>query len=417
MAISIKIPSVGESVSEVTIGKWLKQDGDEVGKDEIVLSLETDKVNVEVTSPVAGVLRNLKRKEGDTAKIDEVVAEVEEGASGKKAAPAKKGGGAKEEKSAPVAETKPAAAALAPKSDAKDKAPQASGFAMPAAERAMATGNVDASQVSGNGPQGRILKEDVERTAQGRSGAASAPQTPSGGAADGNLTEVVPMSALRKKIAERLKGVQQTAAILTTFNEVDMSAAMALRKRHQDAFVQKNGIKLGFMSFFVKAAIEALRAYPEINASIEGNNIVYRRYYDVGVAVGTEKGLVVPVIKRAELLSFAEIEQSIADFGKRAKAGKLTLEEMSGGTFTITNGGVFGSMMSTPILNPPQSGILGMHSILERPVAEAGQVVIKPMMYLALSYDHRVVDGRGAVLFLKRIKECVESPERMLLEI
>lgn len=420
MAFDIKIPSVGESVSEVTIGQWLRNEGDAVKKDEIILALETDKVNVEVPAPEDGVLTQVSKKAGETASIGEIVARIEAG-EGKAAGSAPEP--QVEAKNAPDK----AVAHDAPKST---PAPTSAASAqdtriMPAAQRALATEGIDARAVQPTGPGGRMLKEDVQRASQPAAKAtpahtpASATAPPKFGAqpADEALQKVVPMTALRKRVAERLVAAQHNAAILTTFNEVDMSYVMATRKKYQDAFVKRYGIKLGFMSFFIKAAIDALRAYPEINAEIQGTNIVYRNYYDVGVAVGSDKGLFVPVIRRAELQSFSELEQTIADYGKRAQVGKLTLDEMTGGTFTISNGGVYGSLMSTPILNPPQSGILGMHSIVDRPVGIDGQVVLRPMMYIALSYDHRIVDGRGAVSFLKRIKECIENPERMLLEI
>lgn len=426
MAFDIKIPSVGESVSEVTIGQWLRNPGDAVKKDEIILALETDKVNVEVPAPEDGVLAGVSKKAGETAAIGEVVARIEAG-TGKAAAPAAQAEAEQPKAQEAQLEAKNApakTATQAPAQQASAGAHAASGDAriMPAAQRALATDGIDAKDVQATGPGGRMLKEDVQRAGQGKQQAAApaqASQPPKLAAASGSegLQKVVPMTALRKRVAERLVAAQQTAAILTTFNEVDMSYVMATRKKYQDAFVKRYGIKLGFMSFFVKAAIDALRAYPEINAEIQGTNIVYRNYYDVGVAVGSDKGLFVPVIRRAELQSFSELEQTISDYGKRAQVGKLTLDEMTGGTFTISNGGVYGSLMSTPILNPPQSGILGMHSIVDRPVGVDGQVVLRPMMYIALSYDHRIVDGRGAVSFLKRVKECIENPERMLLEI
>ena len=431
MAAVITIPSVGESVSEVTIGKWLKREGEAVDKDEVVLALETDKVNVEVTAPEAGVLRGVKHKEGDTAKIGEEVARIEAGegktaakslAPAKAAAPAGKVTPQGNKPTAATPAQSRAEATLpappAPTASSAGKSGFAQGVPMPAAARALHDANLLPTDVTGSGPGGRILKEDVQAAGHPAAPPRAPTPAPASTPADTDaLTETVPMSGLRKKVAERLVMAQQTAAILTTFNEVDMSAVLALRKQLQDSFVARHGIKLGFMSFFVKAAIDALRAFPEINASIEGTDIVYRRFYDIGVAVSTDKGLVVPVVRRAELLSFGEIEQAISGFGQRAKANKLTMGEMTGGTFTITNGGVFGSLMSTPILNPPQSGILGMHSIVERPVGVNGQIVLRPMMYTALSYDHRIVDGRGAVSFLKRIKECVEAPERMLLEV
>lgn len=396
MAIEIKIPTVGESITEVVIAHWLKPEGSFVERDEPIVTLETDKVNVEIPAPEAGVLKNIRKKENETAQIGEVIAQIEAGAQ--KAANPK------------TAEEKKAAPAAAKTADAA-----AHNKAMPAAQRLMAEAHIDPKQVQATGPGERILKEDVQRAQKGATtGAVShAPVA----ASSVGLEKIVPMTPLRRKVAQRLVQAQQTAAILTTFNEVDMSAVMRLRKSYQDAFVKKHGHKLGFMSFFVKAAIDALHAYPEVNAEIRGNDIVYRNYYDIGVAVGGAKGLVVPVVRRAELLSFADIEKTISDFGVRANAGKLTLDEMQGGTFTISNGGVYGSLMSTPILNPPQSGILGMHSIQERPVGIDGKIELRPMMYIALSYDHRIVDGRGAVSFLKRIKECIETPDRMLLEV
>jgi 2-oxoglutarate dehydrogenase E2 component (dihydrolipoamide succinyltransferase) len=413
MASEIKIPSVGESVSEVTIGKWMRAEGESVKKDEIILALETDKVNVEVPAPEDGVLRGVSKKEGESARIGEVVARVE---AGQGVAPAANPA-APQDAPAQVSET---GKVVPPNPDAPSAAPSGDQRVMPAAQRMLVTDNVDVKTVTATGPGGRMLKEDVQRAAAGtpaKTPAAPAASAPKLSADNGELTKIVPMSALRRRVAERLVSAQQNAAILTTFNEVDMSYVMATRKKFQEQFVARYGIKLGFMSFFIKAAIDALRAFPEINAEIRGTDIVYRNYYDVGVAVGSAKGLFVPVVRRAELLSFSELEQTIADYGKRAQAGKLTLDEMTGGTFTISNGGVYGSLMSTPILNPPQSGILGMHSIVERPVGVAGKIELRPMMYLALSYDHRIVDGKGAVSFLKRVKECIESPERMLLEI
>jgi 2-oxoglutarate dehydrogenase E2 component (dihydrolipoamide succinyltransferase) len=404
MAHEIKIPSVGESVSEVTIGQWLRAEGDAVKKDEIILALETDKVNVEVPAPEDGVLAGVTKKVGETASIGEVVGRIEAGA-GKAAAP-------KQAPKTPEAAVKPA-----PAPQAQTPARANAGAIMPAAQRALATQQVDPSQVTATGPGGRMLKEDVLRAGQTAQPASAPKAALQVAPPSAELEKLVPMSALRRRVAERLVSAQQNAAILTTFNEVDMSYVMATRKKYQEAFVGRYGIKLGFMSFFVKAAIDALRAYPEINAEIQGTNILYRNHYDIGVAVGSDKGLFVPVVRRAELLSFSELEQTIADYGKRAQAGKLTLDEMTGGTFTISNGGVYGSLMSTPILNPPQSGILGMHSIVDRPVGIGGQIVLRPMMYIALSYDHRIVDGKGAVSFLKRVKECIENPERMLLEI
>lgn len=403
----IKVPSVGESITEVTIAQWLKPQGSWVNKDESVVTLETDKVNVDVPAPSAGVLVRVLKAATDTAKIGEVIGQIDP--------TAKPSVGAAPGKAAPA---EPAAAQ--PAASAKSAAPSQGGAprVMPAAERLMATSGTALEAVTATGPGGRVLKEDVARAAVVPSAAPpSGALRPSVTVDTGSLEQVVPMTPLRRRIAERLVQAQQTAAILTTFNEVDMTATMALRKRHQDAFVKKYGIKLGFMSFFVKAAVDALKSYPDINAEIRGTDLIYRNYFDIGVAVGTERGLVVPILRKAELMSFADVELAISDFAKRGNAGKLKLEELQGGTFTITNGGVYGSLMSTPILNPPQSGILGMHSILDRPIGVDGKIELRPMMYIALSYDHRVVDGKGAVGFLKRIKECIEAPERMLVEI
>lgn len=415
----IKVPTVGESITEVIIAQWLKPEGAAVTKDEPIVALETDKVNVEVLAPATGVLEKIVKQNNDTAAIDEVIGRVKEGATAAAEAPS----------AAPKADApKPdAPKPEAPKPEAPKAHGSSGGHVMPAAERVMAQNNLPHGSVQGSGPGGRVLKEDAQRASGGQG--ASAPQAPAPKAAppmvrapqfDGNnasLEEVVPMTPMRRRIAERLVQVQHTAAILTTFNEVDMTAVMQIRKQYQDIFVKRYGMKLGFMSFFVKAAIDALRLVPEVNAEIRGNDLVYKNYCDIGVAVGGERGLVVPVVRKAELLSFAELEQTISEYATRANAGKLKLEELQGGTFTISNGGVYGSLMSTPILNPPQSGILGMHSIVERPVGIDGKVELRPMMYIALSYDHRVVDGRGAVTFLKRIKECIEQPHRMLVEV
>ncbi|MDX1950999.1 MAG: 2-oxoglutarate dehydrogenase complex dihydrolipoyllysine-residue succinyltransferase [Verrucomicrobiota bacterium] len=402
MQVEIKVPAVGESITEVEIGQWLKNEGDSVAKDENIVIIETEKATMELPAPAAGVLGKILKTKGATATIGELIGQIDTEAKVSGPAP-------KKEKPAP------AQAAAAP---AK---------IMPAAERVMAEQGVKVEQVTPTGPGGRVLKEDVLKAAEARTESKPAPQaTPqpapqestfqSNGAAARN-DEVVPMSRLRRTLAQRLVEAQQTAALLTTFNEVDMSACMALRKEFQEAFVARYGVKLGFMSFFVKAVVDALKQVPQVNAEIRGTDIVYHRYFDIGVAVGGGKGLVVPVIRNAERLSFSEIELAIADLGKRAKENKIKLEELQGGTFTISNGGVYGSLLSTPIINPPQSGILGMHNIQERPIALHGQVVIRPMMYIALTYDHRIVDGREAVTFLKRVKEAVENPTRMLLEV
>src|SRR5882724_2061687 len=411
MPIELKVPPVGESITEVQIGDWLKAEGESVSRDEIIVKIETDKVTVDLPAPVTGTITQIKAKKGAVMQVGEVIGYMEEGAGSVQAksvpppaAPAR-----------PAAPAPAAAAPAAPAVDAEQEAPVPKsmpphGFArvMPSARRALKERGVQADDVEATGPGGRVLKEDVMRYT---------PPAAKPAVAEGKLEEVVPMSPFRKKIAERLVQSQQTAALLTTFNEIDMSAAMALRKEHQEAFQEKYGIKLGFMSFFVKAAIDALKLVPAVNGEIRGTDIVYKNFYDIGVAVGGGKGLAVPVIRSADRLSFAEVEQTIADFGKRAKDNKLELSELMGGTFTISNGGIYGSLLSTPIVNPPQSGILGLHGIQERPVALNGQVVIRPMMYVALTYDHRLVDGREAVTFLKRIKYCVEAPSRMLLEV
>lgn len=401
MAVEVKVPSVGESVYEVTIGEWLKAEGDWVDLDEPVVALETDKASVEVPAPRAGKLSRLLKKPGESANIGEAIGIIDESA-----APAAK-------------KAEPAAAAAAPAAQ-----PHAGGHVMPAARRVLEERGIPSSAVQPTGPGGRILKEDALRAADAKAAPTPAPaakaapaKAPAPRVAGAREEEVVAMTPLRRRIAERLVESQQTAALLTTFNEVDMSAVMALRNEYKDSFQQKHGIKLGFMSFFVKATIEALKAFPAVNAEIRGTDVVYKNYYDIGVAVGGGRGLVVPVIRGAEALSFAEVEKTIADFGERARMNKLAPEELQGGTFTISNGGVYGSLMSTPIVNPPQVGILGMHAIQERPVARDGQVVVRPMMYVALTYDHRIIDGRESVSFLKRIKECVEAPSRILLEV
>src|SRR6188768_3398348 len=408
MAIELKVPTVGESITEVQMGEWLKGEGDSVARDEVIAKIETDKVTVDLTAPNDGVLSQIKVKKGQTASVGDVVAYIEEGAAS--AAKPKAAEPAKAEAPKPEARKVEPAAEERSKNARPTIPPQGFARVMPSARRALKERGLTPDDVEGSGPGGRVLKEDVDR-AKDKS-AAKAPAV-----AQDRHEEVVAMSPFRKRIAERLVQSQQTAALLTTFNEVDMGAVMELRKAHQEAFQEKYGIKLGFMSFFVKAAIEALKQNPSVNAEIRGNDVVYKNFYDIGVAVGGGKGLAVPVIRNAERLGFAEVEQTIADFGKRAKDNKLELSELQGGTFTITNGGIYGSMMSTPIVNPPQSGILGLHAIQDRPMAVKGQVVIRPMMYIALTYDHRLVDGREAVTFLKRIKQCMEEPARILLEV
>ncbi|MEO6601982.1 MAG: 2-oxoglutarate dehydrogenase complex dihydrolipoyllysine-residue succinyltransferase [Polyangiaceae bacterium] len=404
MAIELKVPSVGESITEVQMGEWLKGEGDAVSRDEVIAKIETDKVTVDLTAPADGVLSQIKVKKGQTANVGDVVAYVEEGA----AAAAKPK--AEAPKPTPSA-APPPGAAESPKSVRPTIPPQGFARVMPSARRALKERGLSPDDVEATGPGGRVLKEDVDRLKEKPEAKAPNP------VAQDRQEEAVAMSPFRKRIAERLVQSQQTAALLTTFNEVDMGAVMELRKTHQEAFQEKYGIKLGFMSFFVKATIEALKLIPSVNAEIRGNEVVYKNFYDVGVAVGGGKGLAVPVIRNAERLGFAEVEKAIGDFGKRAKENKLELHELQGGTFTITNGGIYGSMMSTPIVNPPQSGILGLHAITDRPMAIKGQVVIRPMMYVALTYDHRLVDGREAVTFLKRIKQCMEEPARILLEV
>jgi len=412
MPVDVSVPSVGESITEVFVGAWLKQPGDAVKRDDALVELETDKATVEVPSPVDGVLAEQLVAAGDTANVGDVIARVEAAEGAEVAA-------------APEAPSE--AASEAP---TQSPAPAAAdeGKVMPAAARALATHGLQAGDVTPTGPGGRLLKEDVVRAAESggaraadgaKAGApaAGAPVPAPAAAPSDREEEVVPMSPLRRRVAERLVAAQHTAALLTTFNEVDMSAVLALRGAHKDAFEKRHGVRLGFMSFFVRATIEALREFPQINAEIRENAIVFKNYYDIGVAVSTPKGLMVPVLRDAQRLSFAQIEAAIGDFGKRAQANKIAPEELQGGTFTITNGGVFGSLMSTPIVNPPQSGVLGMHAIQERPVAIKGQVVVRPMMYVALTYDHRIVDGREAVTFLRRIKEGIEEPARLLLEV
>ncbi len=408
MAVELKIPSVGESITEVEVGEWVKNVGDQVQIDETIVMIETDKVTAEILAPVAGTITQVLMKQGEVATVGDVVGYMEEGAV-----------------DAPAAE---ASAAEAPAAPAPAAAPAGGGgHVMPAAQREMSQRGLTPQDVTPTGPGGRTLKEDVVRAgsaAPAKAAPAPAKAAPAPAAAKppvvtgGDRSEdVVPMTPLRRKVAERLVQAQTDAALLTTFNEVDMSPVMAIRKEYKDAFIKKYDIKLGFMSFFIKAAVDGLKLVPQINAEIRDKSIVYRNYFDIGVAVGGGKGLLVPVIRNTERLSFSEIELTIKDFGMRAQANKIKLDELQGGTFTISNGGVYGSLLSTPIINPPQSGILGLHGIKERPIAVDGQVVIRPMMYLALSYDHRIVDGREAVTFLKRVKECIENPERMLLEI
>ena len=418
MSIEIKVPTLGESVSEATIGQWFKKVGDAVAVDEPLVELETDKVAVEVPSPVAGVLEQIVAAEGDNVEVDALIAVIAEGASAA-TAPAEV---AKE--AAPVVE-------LAPVQVGQSQTAPTQTPPTPAAQKMMAEQHISADQVSGTGKHGQVLKEDVMAVAAKadapvaaavkevapvakKPAKAAAPRTPS---ADAPREERVRMTRLRQTIATRLKDAQNTAAMLTTFNEVDMGPVMELRKQYKELFEKKHGVKLGFMGFFCKAVTHALKDIPSVNAEIDGTDLVYKNYAHLGVAVGTEKGLVVPVVRDADQMSIAEIEQDIGRLGRAARDGKLTMADMQGGSFTLSNGGVYGSLMSTPILNAPQSGILGMHKIQQRPVAIDGQVVIRPMMYLALSYDHRIVDGKEAVTFLVRVKESLEDPQRLVLDL
>jgi len=457
MRVELRVPAGGESITEVQVAEWLKRAGDRVKRDEPIVVLETDKAAMELPSPVSGVLAEIVKQTGEMANVGDVLAYLEEAPVGDGAAPP---AGERREDGAPPA-------------SAPEPAPQAGGAppAMPSARRLMTEREVAPEQVRATGPGGRILKEDVVRHLERTGGAATtagaaprdrptaapaaprepappstapgaapspvAPATERGRAAPparpaprvaprpeapagvvpGREEEVVPMSLLRRRVAERLVQAQQTAALLTTFNEIDMTAVMALRRQHQEAFQERHGVKLGFMSFFVKMAIEALKRFPGLNAEVRGTDIVYRNYYDLGIAVGGGRGLVVPVLRNAERSSFAGIETAIADFARRARSNELRVQELQGGTFTISNGGVYGSLLSTPIVNPPQSGVLGLHVIQDRPVAREGQVVIRPMMYVALTYDHRIVDGREAVGFLRHVKAGIEDPARLLLEI
>jgi 2-oxoglutarate dehydrogenase E2 component (dihydrolipoamide succinyltransferase) len=413
MAIEIRVPTLGESISEATVGKWFKKAGEPVRADEPLVELETDKVTLEVNAPGPGVLSEITAETGQTVAIGALLGQLSGGAAAAAAAPA----------AAPAAKSASAPATSMPPA--------------PSAAKIAAEDRIDLSSVAGSGKRGQVLKGDVLAAVAAAN--ASAPvlvpasvQAPAPIPApvpapvpaarsttpdDSAREERVRMTKLRQTIARRLKDAQNTAAMLTTFNEVDMSDVMALRARYKDAFEKKHGAKLGFMGFFVKACVQALREIPAVNAEIDGADLVYKNYYHIGIAVGTEKGLIVPVVRDADKLSIAEIEKTIADLGKRARDGQLTLEELQGGTFTITNGGIYGSLMSTPILNAPQSGILGMHKIQERPVAVGGKIEIRPMMYLALSYDHRIVDGREAVTFLVRVKEALEDPARLVLDL
>ncbi|HHK5985248.1 TPA: 2-oxoglutarate dehydrogenase complex dihydrolipoyllysine-residue succinyltransferase [Neisseria subflava] len=396
MIIDVKVPMLSESVSEGTLLEWKKKVGEAVARDEILIDIETDKVVLEVPSPQAGVLVEIVAQDGETVVADQVLARIDTAATAAAEAPA-----------AAPAEAAPAAPAAAP-------AAAQNNAAMPAAAKLAAETGVDVNALQGSGRDGRVLKEDVQNAAA-KPAAAAAPAValPAGARPE----ERVPMSRLRARVAERLLASQQENAILTTFNEVNMKPIMDLRAKYKDKFEKEHGVKLGFMSFFVKAAVAALKKYPVVNASVDGKDIVYHGYFDIGIAIGSPRGLVVPILRDADQMSIADIEQAIVDYAKKAKDGKIAIEDLTGGTFSITNGGTFGSMMSTPIINPPQSAILGMHATKERAVVENGQVVVRPMMYLALSYDHRIIDGREAVLTLVAIKDALEDPARLLLDL
>ena len=402
MSIEIKVPALGESVTEATIARWLKNEGDQVKRDEPLVELETDKVSIEVPSPAAGVLEHIEVRAGGTVNVGAVLGAVKEGAAA--AAPAK---------------AEPQAAKPAPQPAKAAPAAAAAPPPPPSVRRIAEENNLDVSTIQGSGKRGQVTKQDALEALEAIKAVPAPKQAPAPSAPRprAEREERVPMSRLRKTIALRLKESQEIAAQLTTFNEADLSKVMALRNTYKDAFEKKHGVKLGFMGFFVKACVAALKEIPAVNAEIDGDNIVYKNYYDIGVAVSTDRGLVVPVVRDADVSSVAGIERQIGDFAARARDNKLKLEELLGGTFTITNGGVFGSLMSTPILNMPQTGILGMHKIQNRPVAIGDKIEIRPMMYLALSYDHRLVDGRDAVTFLVRVKEHIEDPQRLLLDL
>jgi 2-oxoglutarate dehydrogenase E2 component (dihydrolipoamide succinyltransferase) len=437
MATDVQVPALGESITEGTLAQWLKKPGEAVKADEPIASLETDKVSVEVPSPIAGVLTEQLVKEGDTVAVGAPIARIDEGATAA-AAPAPEQASAEEKTNPPGAGETPALKGDSTAPVADEEGDDHVTTLSPAVRRAVLEYHVDPTKIRGTGKDGRLTKDDVVAAAEaqktgapaqagaqtpeakGATPEAKAPPPappPSAGNAGERHEERVKMSRLRQTIAKRLKDAQNTAAMLTTFNDVDMSAVIEARSRYKDLFEKKHGIRLGFMAFFVKACALAAKDVPSVNASLEGDEIVYHDYLDVSIAVSAPKGLVVPVVRNADRMSFAEIEQTIAAYGKKAKEGTLTVEEMQGGTFTISNGGVFGSLLSTPIINPPQSAVLGMHRIEERPVVKDGQIVARPMMYLALSYDHRLIDGREAVTFLVRVKEAIEDPTRLLIDL
>ncbi len=410
MSSEVKVPTLGESVTEATIGQWLKQPGEQVALDEPIASLETDKVAIDVMAPVAGVMGQHVAKEGDTVSVGAVIGSIEDSTAVAGAAPVAQ----REEKAVP-----PASDTLPPR-DAAPAAENEAAVLSPSVRRAVLEYGIDPSTVRGTGRDGRLTKEDIVHAAQEKKAAPAPPVSapaPSPDASSERREERVKMTRLRQTVARRLKEAQETAALLTTFNDVDMSAVIEARDRYKDLFEKKHGVRLGFMGFFAKAACLALKDIPAANAYIEGDEIVYHDYVDISVAVSAPNGLVVPVVRDADRLSFAGIEKAIGDYGKRAREGTLTLADMKGGTFTISNGGVFGSLMSTPIINPPQSAVLGLHRIEDRPVVRDGQVVVRPMMYIALSYDHRLIDGREAVTALKIIKEAIEDPTRILIDL
>ncbi|RVU07536.1 2-oxoglutarate dehydrogenase complex dihydrolipoyllysine-residue succinyltransferase [Novosphingobium umbonatum] len=402
MSTEVKVPTLGESVSEATIGQWLKQPGEAVALDEPIASLETDKVAIEVNAPVAGVLAQQLAEVGATVTVNAVIATITAGAAAAAPAPA----------------AAPAAAAVSAPAETGGEESSDPAVLSPAVRRAVLEYGIDPATIKGTGKDGRITKEDVVAAAKAKPASTGAAiSVPAAVATNERREERVKMTRLRQTIAKRLKSAQENAALLTTFNDVDMSAVMEARNRFKDSFEKKHGVKLGFMSFFAKASVLALKDIPAVNAQIDGDEIVYHDYVDISVAVSAPSGLVVPVVRNVDKMSFADIEKSIANYGKAAKDGKLTMEDMKGGTFTISNGGVFGGLMSTPIINPPQSAVLGLHRIEDRPVVRNGQIVIRPMMYIALSYDHRIIDGREAVTALKTIKEAIEDPTRLLIDL
>jgi 2-oxoglutarate dehydrogenase E2 component (dihydrolipoamide succinyltransferase) len=417
MSTEVRVPTLGESVTEATVATWFKKPGDSVAVDEMLCELETDKVTVEVPSPIAGTLSEIVAAEGETVGVDALLAQISEGGADNAAASAPKASSeaAPAKKPANTLATGGTGTVNAGPEDTKLRDPEDA----PSAQKLMAEKGIDRDAVTATGKDGRVMKEDVLKAlAQPKTDAPKA-ATPRGAtsADQADREERVKMTRLRQTIAKRLKDSQNTAAMLTTYNEVDMTEVMELRNTYKDLFLKKHGVKLGFMSFFTKACIHALHEVPEVNAEIDGTDVVYKNYVNMGIAAGTPTGLVVPVLKDADQMSFAEIEKAIGEMGSKARDGKLSMADMQGGTFTISNGGVYGSLMSSPILNPPQSGILGMHKIQDRPMAINGQVVIRPMMYLALSYDHRIVDGKGAVTFLVRVKEALEDPRRLLMDL